>query len=47
MGPIFPGMDPYLEDIALWPDFHARLAIAISDQIQPLLGQQYSAVIVP
>lgn len=47
MGPIFPGMDPYLEHPALWPDVHARLAIAISDQIQPLLGQHYSAVIVP
>ena len=43
----FPGMDPYLEDSTIWPDFHARLAIAISDQIQPLLGQHYSAVIVP
>ena len=47
MEPIFPGMDPYLEASAFWPDVHARLAIAISDQIQPLLGQQYSAVIIP
>lgn len=47
MGPIFPSMDPYLEDPAHWPDFHARLAIAMSDQIQPLIGPHYSAVIVP
>jgi hypothetical protein len=40
-------MDPYLEAPTLWPDVHARLAIAISDQLQPLLGQQYSAVIIP
>lgn len=47
MGPIFPGMDPYLEDPALWPDVHTSFFFAIRDQVQPLLGQQYSAVIVP
>ena len=47
MGPIFPGMDPYLEDTAIWPDVHTSLSFAIRDQIQPLLGRQYSAVIIP
>lgn len=47
MGPIFPGMDPYLEDPTLWPDVHTSLSFAIRDQVQPLLGQQYSAVIIP
>lgn len=47
MEPVFPGMDPYLEAPALWPDVHARLAFAISDQIQPLLSPRYTAVIEP
>ncbi len=47
MGPIFPGMDPYLEAPAIWPDVHTSLSFAVRDQIQPLLGQQYSAIIVP
>jgi hypothetical protein len=24
----FPGMDPYLEDPGLWPDFHGELIYA-------------------
>lgn len=42
-----PGMDPYLEAPALWPDVHGRLAVAICDQIQPSLSPRYTAVIVP
>ena len=26
----FPGMDPYLEDPALWPEFHGRLVTALN-----------------
>ncbi len=33
----FPGMDPYLEDAAIWPGVHHRLISAVSDQLQPLL----------
>jgi hypothetical protein len=29
----FPGMDPYLEDQALWPEFHRRFTAALRDQI--------------
>src|SRR4051812_16384147 len=25
----FPGMDPYLEEPSLWPDFHATMLVAI------------------
>ena len=27
----FPGMDPYLEDPAIWPDFHDRLIARIAE----------------
>ncbi|MCU0495128.1 MAG: DUF4058 family protein [Chloroflexaceae bacterium] len=43
----FPGMDPYLEAPAFWPDVHNRLAYAICDQIQPTLSPRYAAIIVP
>ncbi|MBV8886966.1 MAG: DUF4058 family protein [Chroococcidiopsidaceae cyanobacterium CP_BM_RX_35] len=29
----FPGMDPYLEQPALWSSFHSRLIVAIADAI--------------
>jgi hypothetical protein len=47
MEPIFPGMDPYLEEPALWPDVHHRLISSISDQIQPLLSPRYITAIEP
>ena len=37
----FPGMNPYLEDRALWNDFHARLAVYISNQLQPQVRPRY------
>ncbi|MEX2559760.1 MAG: DUF4058 family protein [Pirellulales bacterium] len=33
----FPGMDPYLEDAALWPGFHHRLISAAAELLQPQL----------
>ena len=39
----FPGMNPYLEDRALWNDFHARLAVYISNQLQPQVLPRYVA----
>src|SRR4051794_39944095 len=44
---IFPGMDPYLEVIHLWPDVQATLSATIANQIQPLLSPKYVAVHVP
>jgi hypothetical protein len=39
----FPGMDPYLEGPAVWPDFHNRLAYQISDVLNRLLPAPYYA----
>jgi hypothetical protein len=41
MRPGFPGMDPYLEHPALWPDVHNRLIAAIADTITPLVAPRY------
>src|ERR1044071_1142560 len=40
----FPGMDPYLETTC-WLNFHARLAIEIADQINPILRPNYVAIV--
>ena len=37
----FPGMDPYLEHPALWPDVHNRLIAAIADALSPLIAPHY------
>lgn len=37
----FPGMDPYLEHPALWPDVHNRLIAAVADALGPLLAPNY------
>lgn len=39
----FPGMDPYLEDPAIWPDFHLRLITYIADALQPEIRPRYHA----
>jgi Protein of unknown function (DUF4058) len=41
MRPPFPGMDPYLEHPALWPDVHNRLIAAIADAVTPLVVPRY------
>ncbi len=37
----FPGMDPYLEHPVLWEGVHARLIVAIANQLQPLIDPRY------
>lgn len=37
----FPGMDPYLEDPGLWPDFHHRLITISSDFLADQLRPNY------
>ncbi|MBI5368019.1 MAG: DUF4058 family protein [Planctomycetes bacterium] len=37
----YPGMDPYLESPALWPDVHNRLIAAIGDCLGPALRPRY------
>ncbi|MBI3462877.1 MAG: DUF4058 family protein [Planctomycetes bacterium] len=39
----FPGMDPYLENPAFWPDFHARFITYWCDTLRELLPEQYEA----
>jgi len=39
----FPGMDPYLEDPARWPDVHQRLITYIADALQPQIRPDYVA----
>jgi Protein of unknown function (DUF4058) len=41
----FPGMDPYLEQAVLWEGVHARLIVAIANQLQPRLDPRYVASI--
>jgi hypothetical protein len=40
----FPGMDPYIEKPAIWPDFHDALVSAIRGLLQPQLRPRYVAL---
>ena len=37
----FPGMDPYLEQPAIWPDLHNRLIVALADDLAPRVRPRY------
>src|SRR5438128_6578023 len=37
----FPGMDPFLEDPAIWPDVHNSLIAGIRDRLAPALRPRY------
>ena len=39
----FPGMDPYLEARAIWPDVHASMITYIRELLQPQLRPKYIA----
>jgi hypothetical protein len=39
----FPGMDPYLEDPAFWPEFHAKFINYWQEQIAEVLPDHYEA----
>lgn len=41
----FPGMNPYLEHPALWPEVHSRLIVAIADSLNPQLLPKYRAAL--
>lgn len=41
----FPGMDPFLEDPEIFPDFHFSFIVHLSETIQKLLPEAYYAVI--
>ncbi|MFO0844385.1 MAG: DUF4058 family protein [Gemmataceae bacterium] len=39
----FPGMDPYLEDEALWPAFHHQMVMCLYQTLLPGLVERYRA----
>ena len=39
----FPGMDPYLESPAIWPEVHQSLTTYIRDALQPFMRPNYRA----
>jgi hypothetical protein len=39
----FPGMNPYLEDSALWPDFHRQLVRTTYHSLLPTLVDRHKA----
>ena len=43
MSMIFPGMDPYLEDPAIWEGFHSSFVVYMRDALQPQLRPRYIA----
>jgi len=43
MRPPFPGMDPWLEHPAIWPDVHNSLIAAIRDELAPRIAPKYYA----
>ncbi|MDR3635824.1 MAG: DUF4058 family protein [Isosphaeraceae bacterium] len=45
MSMIFPGMDPYLEDPAVWPGVHSRMVVYLADYLQPRLQPRYIAAV--
>jgi hypothetical protein len=45
MKPPFPGMDPYLEDPALWPEFHRRLVACLLQFLLPRSDERYRCTI--
>jgi hypothetical protein len=45
MASAFPGMDPYLEGPAWWPDFHTRFVNTLSESIADRLPEGYQATL--
>jgi hypothetical protein len=41
----FPGMNPYLEQLVLWPQVHNRLIVALADVITPQVAPKYRVFI--
>lgn len=40
----FPGMDPYLEEPSLWPDFHLTLTVVLRAELNRRLPDRYVAM---
>jgi len=41
----FPGMNPYLENPALWPEVHAWLIVQLARTLNPILKPKYRAAV--
>lgn len=41
----FPGMDPWLEQEGLWPDFHTKFLVVVSERLVPQVGPKYFVLI--
>ena len=39
----FPGMDPYLEALSVWPGFHHKFASELSTELNGILPAPYYA----
>jgi hypothetical protein len=37
----FPGMNPWLEQLDLWQDFHTKFLVALSERLVPRVGPNY------
>ena len=37
----FPGMNPYLENPAIWPDFHTRIIAVMAEELERSIPQSY------
>lgn len=45
MSMIFPGMDPYLEDVRIWSGFHTPFIVYLRDYLQQRLPPRYLPVV--
>ncbi len=45
VGSPFPGMNPYLENPATWPNLHSRLIVAIANVLGPQIRPKYRVVV--
>ena len=43
----FPGMDPYIETLELWSDFHNNLASEMQARLNQLIQPRYVARLTP
>lgn len=37
----FPGMNPYIEQDAVWQDFHTKFIVALSERLVPQVAPKY------
>ncbi|MGB3790713.1 MAG: DUF4058 family protein [Phormidesmis sp.] len=45
MGSPFPGMNPYLENPATWPNLHSRLIVSLANKLGPQIRPKYRVVV--